>query len=154
MGRAIILLFLGAMAGCAFGPVQPPSKPLAPSFPSNALVTQRGILKARGREFPLNGYVTTSETGGLRLVLANDFGGVLVEALVDANGKTSVVSAKAPFRKTWVEHYVMEDLKCVFGIGSSTNCQARRVGTNHFLIERRWYQLDLRTVQIKSGGAP
>ncbi|HEY2330173.1 MAG TPA: hypothetical protein VGI63_10225 [Verrucomicrobiae bacterium] len=123
-------------------------------FPPEALVTQRGVLTVRGRQFTLNGYVAKSAARGLRLIITENFGGVLADVLVKPDGKVFVLQSKPPFRPAWVENYIAADLKCIFGDGPETNCPVQMFGPVHFIVTRRWYQLDLQTVEIKPGAQP
>jgi hypothetical protein len=124
------------------------------SFPPDALITQRAVLTARGRQFSLNGYVAKSQSQGLRLILTENFGGVLAEVVVNPAGQVFVMQAKPPFRREWVERYIAADLKCIFGQTSEPDCPVTATGSKHFRVERRWYKLDLWTVEIKPGPQP
>jgi hypothetical protein len=149
-----ILLLALLAAGCATSP--PPSPEINPvraarSFPAEALVTQRGVLTVRGRQFTLNGYVARSATRGLRLVITENLGGVLADVLVKADGQVFVLKSRSPFRPAWVEHYIAADLKGIFADAPATNCPVQVLSPTHFVIERRWYSLDLRTVAVNPG---
>jgi len=151
-----ILLLAGFLAGCATKEL-PPTVNLPPSpqlFPADALITQRAVLTVRGRQFTLNGYVARSATGGLRLIMAENFGGVLADVLVKPDGKVFVLQVKPPFRKSWVERFVAADLKCVFAGATEADCPVRVLSPTHFVIKRRQYELDLRTVEVKPGVQP
>lgn len=145
------------VAGCATPKIssqQNNSPRAAKLFPADALVTQRGVLTVRGRQFTLNGYVAKSETRGLRLIMTENFGGVMADVLVKPGGKVFVMKSKPPFRPTWVERYIAADLKCIFGDALETNCPVQVLSPTHFVIERRWYKLDLQTVEVKPGAQP
>ena len=146
------LMLLGA--GCATAP--PPGPPLntAGLFPSNGLLTHRGILTIRGRQYALNGYLALSEKRGMRLILSETFGGVLADLLVRPNGDAVVLRSSPMFRPQWIERYVAADVKCIFGSTPSGPCPVRQLDSKHFLIERRWYKLDLRVVEMKPGPQP
>ena len=151
-----ILLLLGFLAGCATNEL-PPTVNLPPSpqlFPADALITQRAVLTVRGRQFTLNGYVARSATGGLRLIMTENFGGVLADVLVKPDGRVYVLQAKPPFRKAWVERFVAADLKYIFADETETDCPVRVLSPTHFVIKRRQYELDLRTVEVKPGVQP
>src|ERR1700722_8034501 len=152
---SIPLLALLAM-GCAGQRLSPPSDPAlaAQSFPTDAMVTQRGILTVHGRQFPLNGYVAKSQARGLRLVMADNFGGVMADVLVKPDGNVFVMRAKPPFRAAWIKRYAAADLNCIFDGAKETNCPLRILNPSHFVVERRWYTLDLQTVDIKPGAQP
>ncbi len=157
MRRNLLLtLLLSWAAGCATPHSVPPPRASInpPVFPPEALVMQRGILTARGRQFSLNGYVASSQSRGLRLILTEDFGGVMADVLVNPAGQALVLQAKPPFRPAWVERYIAADLRCIFGQPAETNCPVQMLSPTHFLIERRWYKLDLRTVEVKPGVQP
>lgn len=152
----ILLLTLWA-TGCVTSQLSPPQNnfpPAAHSFPPDALVTQRGVLTVHGRQFTLNGYVAKSAAGGLRFIMAENFGGVLADVLVKPDGKVFVLQSKPPFRPAWVENYVATDMKCIFADAGETNCPVQVLSPMHFVIERRGYKLDLQTVEIKSGAQP
>lgn len=120
-------------------------------FPAEALVTQRAVLTVHGRQFTLNGYVAKSETRGLRLVVTENFGGVLADVLVTPGGKILVLQARPPFRPAWVKRFLAADLQCVFDDRAETDCPLQMLSETHFVIERRTYKLDLRTVDVKPG---
>ena len=144
-------LFSGllVLAGCATAPVGHLSKE-RPSFPPEALITQRGVLTARGRQFTLNGYLARSETKGQRLIVTENFGNVLADLLVKPDGSVEVIRCNRPLRPKWVQRYVAADLNCIFGTAEA-ECPGRMLSPNHFLIERRWYKLDLQIVEVKPG---
>lgn len=125
--------------------------------PVDALVTQRVVLKARGREYALNGYAALSATGARRLIVTQAFGQVVADVLVKSDGSVQVVRSSPMMRPEWIQRYVAADLLCLFGGGSSvvtTGCPLRKLGEDHFLIERRWYTLDVRIVETKAGPQP
>ena len=126
----------------------------AQQFPPDALVTQRGVLTVRGRQFSVNGYIARSQTHGLRLIMTENFGAVLADVLVNPEGKVFVMHSRPPFRRAWVERYIAADLKCIFGNGTETDCPVRSLSPTHFIVERRWYKLDLWTVEAKPGPQP
>ena len=145
-----LLLLLMLLAGCATTPqAQIQRKP--DSFPTDALITQRGVLTVLGRQFTLNGYLATSATNGQRLVVTENFGNVLADVLVKPDGKAYVMKSSRAFKPKWIERHIAADVRCLFGDASDSDCPVQTIGTNHFLIERRWYKLDLQTVQIKPG---
>jgi len=157
MHRNFFILLLALLAaGCAT-PQPPPetnSFRTAQLFPAEALVTQRGVLTVHGRQFTLNGYVAKSETRGLRLIVTETFGGVLADVLVKPGGETFVLKASPPFRPAWVKNYIAADLKCIFEDGAETDCPLQMLSDTHFVIERRGYKLDLRTVEMQAGLQP
>ena len=148
-----ILLLALLAASCAT--TQPPpeinSSGAAQRFPPDAFVTQRGVLTVLGRQFTLNGYAAKSETRGLRFIMTENFGGVLADVLVKPDGKVLVMQAKPPFRPAWVENYIAADLKCIFNGTLETNGPVQMFSPTHFTVKRRWYKLDLRTVEVKPG---
>jgi hypothetical protein len=152
-----ILLLTLLSAGCVTPP-PPPAKDISSGavnrFTPEALVTQRGVLTVRGRQFTLNGYVASSATRGLRLVVTENLGGVLADVLVKPDGTVFVLKSNPPFRPAWVRNYIAADLKCIFGNAAETNCPVQFKSPTHFVVERRWYKLDLRTVEIKPGVQP
>jgi len=117
-------------------------------------VTQRGVLTVLGRQFSLNGYVAKSQAHGLRLIMTENFGSVLADVLVKPEGKVLVMQSKRPFRPAWAERYVAADLKCIFSDTTEGNCPVQMLSPTHFVIKRRWYKLDLRTVETKPGPQP
>lgn len=152
------LFFLVSLlaAGCATPPPSPvkPAARTEPWFPADALVSQRAVLTVRGRQFSLNGYVMKSAAHGLRLIVTENFGGVLADVLVKPDGEAVVLKARPPFRPAWVENYIAADLKCIFGEAPPADCPVRRLSATHFVIERRAYQLDLRITEVKPGVQP
>jgi hypothetical protein len=154
MGRDFLLpALLALLAGCATRP-QDRLPPTPAAFPADALITQRGVLSARGREFPLNGYLASSATGGRRLIVTENFGGVLADVLVKPDGAVTVLRSSRAIKPDWIRRHLAADLRCVFGPSPAADCPVRMPGTNHFIIERRWYKLDLRIVEIRPGPQP
>ena len=149
------LVFPLLLCGCSNTPATAPNPP-RPSglFPSNAQVTQRGILKTFRGEFPLTGYVALNEAGDRRLFLTETFGPVLADVLVQRDGTVHLMRADTKFPPAWVRRYVAADLRAVFGDPPPSPDPVQMLGTNHFLIQRRWYRLDLRTVEVKPGPQP
>jgi hypothetical protein len=86
--------------------------------------------------------------------MTENFGGVLADVLVKPDGKVFVLQAKPPFRAAWVKNYIAVDLKCLFSERIATNCPVQLLSPTHFLIERRGYKLDLRTIETKPGPQP
>ena len=144
------LLTLVVAVGCATPP--PGSAPRETrSLLTDGLVTQRAVLTARGRQFALNGYLALSATGGKRLIVTQSFGQVLADVLVKPDGSVRVVRSSPMLRPEWIRRYVAADLECLFGDGPGTECPVRKLSATHFLIERRWYKLDLQIVETKLG---
>jgi len=151
----LALLALCLAGGCASPPQATTgvSGPVAP-FAGEGLVTQRGVLTARGRQFPLNGYMAQNAAGARRLVVTETFGNVLADVLVKPDGSIHVMRSSKLLRPSWIVKYVAADVDCVFGRATNISCSVQVLNTNHFIIKRRWYTLDLRTVDTKSGPQP
>jgi hypothetical protein len=155
MRRNIFTLLLALLAaGCAAPP--PPARALRPgvSFPSDGLVTQRAVLTVRGRQFALNGYLARGATGGQRLIITETFGHVLADVLVKRDGSVHVMRSSKLLRPEWIRHYVAADMQCIFGGAPEAVCPVQMLSATHFVIERRWYKLDLQIVEIKPGPQP
>jgi hypothetical protein len=121
------------------------------TFPPNGLITQRATLTVRGRQFALTGYVALDATRGRRLIVTELFGHVLADVLVKRDGSVFVMRSSPMLRPAWIHRYLAADLECVFGGTPEAGCPVRMAEENHFLIERRWYKLDLRTVETRPG---
>jgi hypothetical protein len=147
-----LLAFL-FLTGCATAPRTQIQRP-ADSFPADALITQRGVLTVLGRQFTLNGYLARSATNGQRLIIAENFGGILADVLVTPDGKTHVMRSSRAFKPKWIERYIAADVRCLFGNASETDCPGQMISPTHFFIERRWYKLDLHIVETKPGHQP
>jgi hypothetical protein len=151
-------IFLSALllAGCATPQIVlvPPVSHPAKLFPADAFITQRAVLTVHGRQFTLNGYVAKSEARGLRLIVTENFGGVLADVLVKPDGNIFVLKANPPFRRAWVEKFIAADLKSVFNDQAKITGSLRMLSDTHFVIERSGYELDLRTVDVKPGLQP
>jgi hypothetical protein len=151
---ALALLFhlalLLLLASCATAPQSQLPRPATP-FPADAFITQRGVLTVRGRQFTLNGYLAMSATGGKRLVITENFGSVLADVLVKPDGEVHVMRSSRAFKPAWIRRYLAADLECIFGASQKPDCPGQMLSTNHFLIERRWYKLDLQILEIKPG---
>jgi hypothetical protein len=147
-----VLLLAWVAAGCVAPPPPPFNSPqLMGSIPTDALVTQRAVLTARGRQFALNGYLAQSATRGRRLIITEMFGQVMADVLVKPDGSVHVMRSSRIFRPSWIERYVAADMQCVFGGAPNAACPVRRLSATHFVIERRWYKLDLQIVDTKPG---
>jgi len=152
--RPMVWLLTSVMlAGCA---TAPPSQIQRPpnTFPADALITQRGILTVLGRQFTLNGYLARSATNGQRLIITENFGGVLADVLVKPDGAAQVMRSSRAFKPKWIERYIAADVRCLFGNWFQTDCPGQMLSPTHFRIERRWYKLDLQIVEIKPGPQP
>lgn len=151
MNRNFIFLFLIALSvGCA----TTPRTTLSPTahFPADALITQRGTLTAPFiGQFTFNGYLAQNAQGGKRLVVMENFGGVLADVLVKPDRTVHVMRSSAAFKPEWIRNYIAADLQCVFGEGPREDCPVQMLGPKHFEIKRRRYKLDLRIVEIKPG---
>jgi len=149
----LILLALAVLTGCATTPRTQIQR--APdSVPADALITQRGVLTVLGRQFTLNGYLASSSTNGQRLIVTENFGSVLADVLLKPGGKAYVMRSSRAFKPKWIERYIAADMQCLFGNSKQTDCPGQMIAANHFLIERRWYKLDLHIVEIKLGVQP
>jgi hypothetical protein len=150
--RAFLWLLL-LTASCA-APQRGTVTGTQPTFPPEAFITQRATLTARGRQFTLNGYLARSERGGLRLIVTENFGNVLADLLVRPDGTATVVRSSRALRPGWIRQYMASDLKCIFGAAPDPGCALTALNAEHLILERRWYRLDLRTVEIKPGPQP
>jgi hypothetical protein len=154
LARGLTLTTVLLLAGCATGP-RPQLQLPAHTFPADAFITQRAVLTIfGGRQFTLNGYLATSATNGQRLVITENFGPVLADLLITPAGKAQVMKASRAFKPQWIERYIAADARCLFGQPPENDCPGEMLGPNHFLLRRRWYQLDLQTVTIKPGMQP
>lgn len=151
MNRSLLPIFIALLAGgCATSPVSflPPR---VDSLPADALITQRGVLTARGRQFTLNGYLSRSAVGGQRLIITENFGGVLADLLIQPDGSVHVIRWSRAFKESWIRHHIAADVQCLFGDGPREKCPGRKLSETHYVIERRWYTLDLQIVETKPG---
>lgn len=153
LGRLLAFVAIGLLAGCATAPHRPLPH-TAQTFPAEALITQRGVLTVLGRQFTLNGYLATSATGAKRLIVTENFGSVLADVLVKPDGSVRVMRASRAFKPAWIRDYMAADLQCIFGDAPRADCPGRMLSPTHFLIERRWYKLDLQIVETKPGPQP
>jgi hypothetical protein len=154
MRRNLFFLLLLLLAGCATAPPAGNLPRVVNSFPANALVIQRAVLTVHGRQFTLNGYLALSKIGGERLIVTENFGGVLADVLVKPDGKIFVMRSSRLFRPDWIKKYLAADLECIFGNSTKTNCPVQMLSPTHFVIERREYTLDLQIVETKPGPQP
>jgi hypothetical protein len=146
----LILPLLVLLAGCATAPRSQIQRPANP-FPTDALITQRGVLTVLGRQFTLNGYLASSTTGGKRLIITENFGSVLADVLVKPDGSVHVMRSSRAMKSKWIRNYIAADVECIFGTTSKLDCPGQMLSPTHFLIERRWYKLDLQIVETKPG---
>ncbi len=151
--KRVSLIALLLLTGCATTPRTQIQR--APdSFPADALITQRGVLTVLGRQFTLNGYLASSSTNGQRLIVTENFGSVLADVLVKPDGETYVMRSSRAFKPKWIKHFIAADMQCLFGHSQQADCPGQMIAPNHFLIERRWYKLDLHIVETKPGVQP
>lgn len=157
MSRVSGILWVGSLVLLLAGCASPAPRTLAGAmaeFPEEGFITQRGLLTVRGRQFPLNGYLAHSATGGRRLVVTGQFGNVLADVLVTPSGTVHVLRSGDAFRPAWIRDYVAADLECLFGGAPEPGCPGEQLGPGRFRIERRWYQLELTTVESRAGPQP
>ena len=147
----LILLFA---AGCATPPSQ--NRFVWPDrrFPADGLLTQRALFTARGRQFALNGYLALSSTGGKRLIVTETFGNVMADVLLKPDGKVFVMKSSRMFPEKYIRRLMAADVECVFGSTPAADCPVTMLATNHFVVARGGYRLDLRIVEIKPGAQP
>jgi hypothetical protein len=154
--RRNFLLLLGLAvlsAGCAT--TIPPQLPApANSFPAEALITQRGVLTVLGRQFTLNGYLAHSATNGQRLIVTENFGNVLADVLIKPDGEAVVMRSSRAFKAKWIHDYLAADVRGIFGGVGTTASPGWQLSPTHFVIQRRWYKLDVNIVTIKPGPQP
>jgi hypothetical protein len=143
------------VAGCASAPKpeQPFVRP-ANLFPADGLLVQRALFTARGQQFALNGYLALSETGGKRLIVTETFGNVMADLLVKPDGKTYVLQSSRMFPERYIRRLMAADVECIFGGKPALDCPVTMPETNHFVLDRGGYKLDLRIVETKTGAQP
>ena len=118
-------------------------------FPADGIVTQRGVLTVLGRQFTLNGYLARSQAGGQRLIVTENFGSVLADVLIKPDGSVYVMRSSRAFKPKWIRRYVAADVRCISGDAPEKDCPGQLLSPTHFLIQRRWYKLDLQTVETR-----
>lgn len=150
MRLSLLVLAIVWGAGCASPPAPRTQEP-AVAIPPDALVTQRGVLTVLGRQVTLNGYLASSATHGQRLVIMENFGAVLADVLVKPDGQTFVMKSSRALKPQWIKNQIAADVRCLFGTTGGADCPVQQLAPNHFLIRRRWYQLDLQIVNIQPG---
>ena len=148
----LLMVLLGA-AGCATPP-KTSFRPAATPFPPDALITQRGVLTVLGRQFTLNGYLALNAAGGKRLVVTETFGGVLADLLITPDGTAHVMRSSRALKPEWIRRYLAADVQCLTGGTTVEECPGEMISPTHYLVQRRWYKLDLRTVNVKPGPQP
>jgi hypothetical protein len=80
-----------------------------------------------------------------------NFGTVLADVLVKPDGKIYVMRANKIFTPKRIRRFVAADLETIFGDQPMAKWPVQTLGENHFLLQRRWYSLDLRIVETKLG---
>jgi hypothetical protein len=146
------LLLLGV--GCRMVPMEPRAATPLAAFPANAFITERAVFTAYGRQFPLNGYLALSETGGKRLVITESFGQVVADVLVKADGTVFVMQTSRLFPEKSVRYGIASDLQCIFGGFPPQPVEVQMTATNHFIVQHGFYRLDLRLLNIQPGPQP
>lgn len=147
---ALLAATLVVVTGCASIP-KTSFRPATFPFPPDALVTQRGVLTVLGRQFTLNGYLALSATGGKRLVVTENFGNVMADVLITPDGAAHVMRSSRAFRPEWIRRYLAADVQCLTGGPTTEGCPGEHLSETHFLVQRRWYKLDLQTVKVVAG---
>ena len=153
MPHKLLFLSLALLAGCATTPRSQIPRP-ANSVPAEAMITQRGVLTVLGRQFTLNGYLSISAAKGKRLIITENFGGVLADVLIQPDGTVHVMRSSRAFKPKWIRRYIAADVECLFGNNPKADCPGEMLSPNHFVIKRRWYKLDLQIVETKPGPQP
>lgn len=150
--RIILLLSLitTSLVGC-MTPAKTVLRGPEESFPDEAFIVQRGILTARGKQYTLNGYLARSKSRGMRLVVTENFGNPLMDILIEPDGYTHVMRSGGVFRDQWLREYVAADVQCIFGSDADAACPGTQLGPDRFLIQRRWYRLELQVVEVRPG---
>jgi hypothetical protein len=150
VGKCFLLSLILMAGGCATTRAPRATR----SFPQEALITQRAVLTARGRQFTLNGYLALSESRGKRLILTENFGNVLADVLVKPDGSVHIMRSSPAFRPAWISRYVAADVECVFGDPAKPKCRVTEMSSKHFVIKRWLYSLDLQVLDVKPGPQP
>jgi hypothetical protein len=148
-----VVVFAALLTGCAVVPKTTVALP-AKSVPSEAFITHRGVLTARGRQFPMNGYLAVSPDRGQRLVITEQFGKVLADVLVQPGGNVHVVRSSRALRERWIREHVVADMQCVLDLAPEEECPGERLAPDRVRIQRRWYQLELTTVETRTCPQP
>jgi len=143
------------VAGCASPPAPKQFSPALTPFPSECLVVQRVMFNAIGRQFPLNGYLAMSDTRGKRLIVTESFGGVMADLLIKPDGTVFVMQSSRMFPAHYMRSLMATDVQYVFGGETKPNHPfVTMLTTNHFVVERTGYKLDLRILETKPGAQP
>jgi hypothetical protein len=149
----LALSLLIFVSGCATAPVAKTAAPAVREIPSEAFMTHRVVMNARGREFALTGYLAISQSRGMRLIVSESFGQQLADVLITPDGSVHVMKAGPMLKRQWIEKYLAADLKCLFS-HTGELCPVVIVSPTHFVLTRRWYKLDLRIVETRPGRQP
>jgi hypothetical protein len=145
-------LLIPLLAGCANLPASRVATP-AVHVPAEAFMVHRVVLTARGKEYALTGYLALSQNRGMRLVVSDLFGQQLADVLLKPDGSVHVMKFSPLLRREWIEKYLAADLNCLFG-EAKAGCPVTVLNPGHFLLQRRWYRLDLRIVETRPGSQP
>ena len=147
---SVLIMVLLGLVGCATPP-KTSFHPAATPFPPDALITQRGVLTVLGRQFTLNGYLALNAAGGKRLVVTETFGGVLADLLITPDGTAHVMRSSRALKPEWIRRYLAADVQCLTGGTTVEECPGEMISPTHYLVQRRWYKLELQTVNVKPG---
>jgi len=83
-----------------------------------------------------------------------NLGNVMADVLVKPDGKVFVMRSSRLFPERYIRRLMAADLACVFGGHPMLDCPVAMPETNHFVIDRGGYKLDLRIVETKPGAQP
>ncbi|HEU6449167.1 MAG TPA: hypothetical protein VFV23_12080 [Verrucomicrobiae bacterium] len=148
--KFLFLPLLLMFAGCVTHHFSPPPG----LFPANAFITQRATFTARGKQFPLDGFLAMSETGGKRFVITAMMGVVVADILVKPDGKIYIMRSSQMFPEKYIRNGVARDLECIFGGADDKNCPVQMLDRKHFIVHRFGYTLDVRILDVKPGPQP
>lgn len=146
----LLPLALVFLAGCASALKCSAPRP-ANLFPADAFQTHRAIFTALGHQYTFNGYLSLSKDGGKRLVIMENFGRVLADVLVKPDGEVFVMQDSKAFKAERIRRFIAADLETIFGERPVEKWRVQMPDPNHFVLQRRWYSLDLRVIASQAG---
>lgn len=154
--RHLLLLpvLLLSLAGCVSAPKSAHYTQPIGLFPAEGMVVQRALFTAHGRQFALNGYLALSPAGGQRLIVTETFGNVMADVLVKPDGKVFVMRSSRLFPERYIRKLMVADMQCVAGASSALDCPVTMLETNHLVIDRGGYKVDLKILETKPGPQP
>ena len=78
----------------------------------------------------------------------------MADVLVKPDGRIIVMQSSRMFSSKYIRRGIAADVQCVFGGATNGDCPVEMLSTDHFIVQRHGYTLDLRILDVKAGAQP